>query len=88
MVAKCGFARCAPQRPGVGVSKHGAGVVMIHQWELSKLGGDVLGAPGQRVSTRQEQVSHCPPVYVWPGRWGRELPARAQSMLRTCRLDF
>jgi hypothetical protein len=50
--AKCGFARCAPQRPGVGVSKHGAGVVMIHQWELSKLGGDISGALGQWISTR------------------------------------
>lgn len=34
--------------------KHGAGVVATHQWELSKLGGDVSGALGHRVSMRKE----------------------------------
>jgi hypothetical protein len=32
------------------VLKQGAGVVATHHWELSELDGDVLGAPGQRVS--------------------------------------
>jgi hypothetical protein len=27
-------------------------IVVTYQWERSKLGGDVLGAPVQRVSTR------------------------------------
>jgi hypothetical protein len=32
--------------------KHRAGVVVICQWELSELGGNVLGVLGQSVSTR------------------------------------
>ena len=32
--------------------KHGAGVVATSQWELSELGGDILGALGHRVSMR------------------------------------
>ena len=39
--AKCGFARCAPQK-AMGVLKHGDGVVATHQWELSELGGEIL----------------------------------------------
>jgi hypothetical protein len=35
-----------------GVLKYGFGVVATHQWELSKLGGEVSEALGQRVSTR------------------------------------
>jgi hypothetical protein len=50
MAAKCGFNRCATK--AIGVLKHGAGMVVTHQWELSKLGGDVLGTPVQRVSMR------------------------------------
>jgi hypothetical protein len=60
----------------VGVLKHRVGVVMTHQWGPSELGGDLLGAPGQRISTRQKQVDHCPSVHGWPGYWGRELSAQ------------
>ena len=38
--AKHGFARCAPQK-AVGDLKHGADVVITHQWELSELGGEI-----------------------------------------------
>lgn len=36
----------------MGDLKPGVGVVATRQEELSKLGGDVPGAPGQRVSLR------------------------------------
>ena len=36
----------------VGDVKDEVGIVVTCQWELSELGGDVLGAPGQRVSMR------------------------------------
>ena len=41
MVAKCGFAESVPQR-AVGILKHGSGMVTTCQWELSKLGGEIL----------------------------------------------
>ena len=40
-VTKCGFARCAPQKD-LGVLKHGAEMVVTHQWELSMLGREIL----------------------------------------------
>jgi hypothetical protein len=36
MATKCGFAKSAPQKV-MGIWKCGAGVVVTHQWELSKL---------------------------------------------------
>ena len=39
-VQRCGFARSTPQE-AVGIWKHGAGVVVTHQWELYKLGGEI-----------------------------------------------
>ena len=42
MVAKRGFARCAPQKAVGGGLKHVAGVVATCQWELSDLGGEIL----------------------------------------------
>jgi hypothetical protein len=48
--------RCATKVVVVGVLKHGASVVVTRQRELRKLGGDVSGAPGQRVSSRHEQA--------------------------------
>ena len=40
MVAKHGFARSVPQK-AVGILKNRVGVVVTHQWELSKLGGEI-----------------------------------------------
>jgi hypothetical protein len=40
MTAKCVFARSAPQK-AVGVLKHGVGVVITRQWELSELCGEI-----------------------------------------------
>ena len=37
---------------GLGVLKYEDGMVTTNQWELSELGRDVSGAPGQRVSVR------------------------------------
>ena len=42
--------RCTTK--AVGDLKHRVGMLTTHRWELSELGGDVLGALGQRVSTR------------------------------------
>jgi hypothetical protein len=36
----------------MGDLKHRVGMVVTRQWEPSELGGDVSGAPGQRVSMR------------------------------------
>ena len=38
--SKGGFLRGVPKK--VGVLKHGAGVVVTRQWELSELGGEIL----------------------------------------------
>jgi hypothetical protein len=37
---------------GLGVLKYQDGMVATNQWELIRLGRDVSGAPGQRVSVR------------------------------------
>ena len=58
-VAKCEFARSAPQT-AMGILKHGADMVATCLWELSKLGGESFGALSQ--SPQDENRPAMPPV--------------------------
>jgi hypothetical protein len=55
-VTKLGFARSVPLK-ALGILRHGAGVAMTHQWELSKLGGWRDFWSSESVTTRWEQAS-------------------------------
>jgi hypothetical protein len=51
----------------MGDLKHRVGVLANYQWELGKLGGDISGALGQRVSMRLKTGQPLP-ASAWPAR--------------------
>jgi hypothetical protein len=60
----------------MGALKHETVMVTAHQWEPSELGGDVRGAPGQRVSTRKNRSAITFQCMASQATQGRELPAQ------------
>ena len=70
-----------------GFEAWGSSHITTCQGKPRELGGEILEF-WVRVSSRNKQVSHCPPVHHQPNPQGRELPSVAQEACQSSRVLF